>query len=308
MNQRRADVAAISPEVPQPPTKAQTASTRNGRRPPVSDKKVQANRENALKSTGPKTERGKYFSRTNALRHGLFSRFPADFALLGENPKEYETLLQELHDDYHPVGRAEELEVESMAKCWWRLRRAYRFENSSNRLSRQISDHSLSEAEESATKLMRRDEAVIGALERALEDIERTGEIPHKLKQDFFAMGPGYKELFEQYERSAQELLNYEPPGRIQLEFDRRRFIAVRTVLSCMAYRSYFSEFVVSDVRETILAQHVVPHPEVLERLLRYKTAIERSLDRSQQRLERLQNRRKERFQIDLGQVRATHD
>ena len=37
----------------------------------TSDRQIEANRRNALKSTGPKTEAGKRTSRCNAVRHGL---------------------------------------------------------------------------------------------------------------------------------------------------------------------------------------------------------------------------------------------
>jgi hypothetical protein len=37
----------------------------------ISYRQVEANRRNALKSTGPKTEAGKQASRCNAVRHGL---------------------------------------------------------------------------------------------------------------------------------------------------------------------------------------------------------------------------------------------
>ena len=41
---------------------------------PISERKVQANRANAKRSTGPRTEVGKAASRRNALKHGIFSR------------------------------------------------------------------------------------------------------------------------------------------------------------------------------------------------------------------------------------------
>ena len=37
----------------------------------ISNKKLEANRRNALKSTGPKTKEGKLFASQNALKHGL---------------------------------------------------------------------------------------------------------------------------------------------------------------------------------------------------------------------------------------------
>jgi hypothetical protein len=40
----------------------------------TSDKKAQTNRQNALKSTGPKTPEGKASVRHNALKHGLLAQ------------------------------------------------------------------------------------------------------------------------------------------------------------------------------------------------------------------------------------------
>ena len=44
---------------------------RHHRNPQTSLKQIEANRLNALKSTGPRTEVGKQRSRRNAWRHGL---------------------------------------------------------------------------------------------------------------------------------------------------------------------------------------------------------------------------------------------
>jgi hypothetical protein len=41
---------------------------------PISERKLRANRANAKRSTGPKTEAGKATSRRNALKHGILSR------------------------------------------------------------------------------------------------------------------------------------------------------------------------------------------------------------------------------------------
>jgi len=58
----------------------------------TSAKKAEANRQNALKSTGPKTPAGKAAVRLNALRHGLLSE---EILLPGED----EEALRELEED-----------------------------------------------------------------------------------------------------------------------------------------------------------------------------------------------------------------
>src|ERR1017187_5803450 len=90
----------------------------------ISQRKLKANRENARKSTGPKTPSGKASSRRNAITHGLFVRHITDFKALDENRQEYEDLLNGLWGQYQPDGRAEEVEVERIALCYWRQKRA----------------------------------------------------------------------------------------------------------------------------------------------------------------------------------------
>ena len=95
----------------------------------VSAAKLKANRKNAQRSTGPKTEVGKNHSRMNALKHGVLAS-----ALLvkkgggAEDASEFEELLCALNQDLAPVGRLEEMMVEKIAVCWWRQKRALRYE------------------------------------------------------------------------------------------------------------------------------------------------------------------------------------
>lgn len=98
----------------------------NEKKRTVSIRKIEANRRNALKSTGPKTLKGKVDSARNAVKHGLFSRQVMDFVSHGEDPTEYEETLNGLRAKYQPLGTAEELEVERIGLCWWRFKRAWR--------------------------------------------------------------------------------------------------------------------------------------------------------------------------------------
>jgi hypothetical protein len=93
----------------------------------TSEKRVQANRRNALKSTGPKTPEGKAAVRMNALKHGLLSE---DILLPGEDGEALQDLGERLRDELRPVGELEDLLVERIVACYWRLGRLGRVEAS----------------------------------------------------------------------------------------------------------------------------------------------------------------------------------
>ncbi len=86
----------------------------------ATDKQIQANRRNALRSTGPKTPQGKAAVRLNALRHGLRAR---GVLLPEENPEDYHQLCDDLESEWQPRNRTEQLLVEQMAAAQWKLAR-----------------------------------------------------------------------------------------------------------------------------------------------------------------------------------------
>jgi hypothetical protein len=91
----------------------------------TSDKKAEANRRNALKSTGPKTPEGKDAVRLNALRHGLLSQ---EILLRGEDEEALRELDEHLRKELQPVGELENLLVDRIISAYWRLRRLGRVE------------------------------------------------------------------------------------------------------------------------------------------------------------------------------------
>jgi hypothetical protein len=80
----------------------------------------QANRLNALKSTGPRTEKGKRISRRNALRHGLTAETVID-AL--EDSEDYQGFEAAIIADYDANTAVERELVLRLASLLWRLRR-----------------------------------------------------------------------------------------------------------------------------------------------------------------------------------------
>ena len=91
----------------------------------TSDKQIEANRRNALKSTGPKTPQGKDAARLNALSHGLLAQ---EILLRGEDKDALRELSEGLRLELQPVGELENLLVERITSLLWRLRRLARVE------------------------------------------------------------------------------------------------------------------------------------------------------------------------------------
>jgi len=84
-------------------------------------RRIDANRRNALRSTGPRTEAGKQQSRRNALRHGLTAE--TIIAAL-EDAEDYSAFEAAIIADYDAQSAVERELVLRLASLLWRLRRA----------------------------------------------------------------------------------------------------------------------------------------------------------------------------------------
>ena len=93
---------------------------------PATEAQVRANRENAQKSTGPKTEAGKARARMNALKHGMRSK--DGLVLPQEDPAELEARIELWIADWGPQNAIERELVERAARASWALERAERCE------------------------------------------------------------------------------------------------------------------------------------------------------------------------------------
>jgi hypothetical protein len=92
----------------------------------ASDRRTIANRLNAQKSTGPKTEDGKQRSKLNALRHGLTAETIINVL---EDPADYEAFEAEIRGDFRPRTATEHELINRLASLLWRLRRATAIES-----------------------------------------------------------------------------------------------------------------------------------------------------------------------------------
>jgi hypothetical protein len=142
------------------------AATTGGlsKKPPASARKIAANRRNASKSTGPRTQIGKRAVAKNALKHGFFSKcllIPGE-----EDPTEYQELSATLCEHYQPLDRFEELCIDKIAAWSWRLRRLLRCERGQIALA--LAEHSheieLSAADSEKLKLSALSSPLIDAI------------------------------------------------------------------------------------------------------------------------------------------------
>ena len=90
----------------------------------VTDKMRAANRANARKSTGPRTEQGKHNSRRNALRHGIFANQASPWGdALDESAADYQRFCRRYQKALQPRDDFEALLAADMARTQWRLER-----------------------------------------------------------------------------------------------------------------------------------------------------------------------------------------
>lgn len=83
-------------------------------------KQIEANRLNALKSTGPRTPEGKVRSRQNAVRHGLTAETVITTL---ENAADYQVFEATIFAEYQPRTASTRELVARLASVLWRLRR-----------------------------------------------------------------------------------------------------------------------------------------------------------------------------------------
>ncbi len=87
----------------------------------TSEAQINANRENAKKSTGPRTEEGKRTSRLNPIKHGMYCAASTLRQL--EGGKDFEILIESFRQDIRPHGALQEALVEQLASMHHRIRR-----------------------------------------------------------------------------------------------------------------------------------------------------------------------------------------
>jgi len=291
----------------------------------VSERKLQANRENAKKSTGPKTSRGKAYSRKNSLKHGLFLS-DLDELMEEEDPREFDAFYRRLRDEREPVGPSEEGVVWQIAICWLRLQRLWRYENAEQQSNMACVSR---EAEDEGYRLAisRTRRAELSLLQSAEQEIETSGQISPESMEEIF-QSASLRVLWPHYEASAEETAkkkrhelaikiaeNRKIPVSQAKRFLLRdpksvpeyvRFVALETVRE--ALRSV-KEGCWNNFQQRLRCQYQqqsIPGNHGVDKIIRYGNTFERQLIRAYDWLERLQRRRKGEPVLPLVSVPLT--
>ena len=128
--QQPATTASPDPEspkvegIPEPGAPFPSLSSMTPKPQPLSESRLKANRENAQRSTGAKTESGRTASSQNRTVHGL-ARHNGNFKLLpAEDPAGFEALNTSLFAEHQPCTETEFILVREMAESHWLAKRS----------------------------------------------------------------------------------------------------------------------------------------------------------------------------------------
>jgi hypothetical protein len=280
----------------------------------TSERRKRANRENARRSTGPRTVEGKEAVRMNALQHG----FCASEILIRkgdgkEDATEFEELLNALKADLAPVGVLESMLVERILTAFWRLRRIARFETGAVRAN--LDDASLKhakrrlEAYKTAVFYLRNQgdrehlyessagvRYLIRILQKVHDELISTGFIAPVLAQECIKFFPGHDLSKKCPEFVSDRSPTATGPGVDGEVLDGQRVDFLEELdYEVLRLKSHLESV---ESRETLqderhMAVSGVPSREAIDLICRYETTVERQLFRTLAELERLQRRRK---------------
>ena len=277
----------------------------------MSLKQIAANRRNAQKSTGPKTPNGRAVSKMNAFKHGILSK---EVLVRGrqikESGREFDALRQRFWEDWNPVGATEEMLVDQIVTTYWRLRRALKAEAGEIALSvdeghwnRKHEDPALRWVlwESFGDPVYAMGNSVLGnfILENQLKEVrasvEQEGELTEAAIQSVVYHGKPYS-LTEDLEKLRSQL-QQNPEG---LEPSALRAKQKEQALACLDRQLRSISWAKSDCEEheekeeeARQAAAGLPSTEVLDKIMRYVTKLERQLFCLMNQLERLQRRRR---------------
>ena len=274
----------------------------------TTDKQAEANRRNAEKATGPKTEEGKAIAKLNAIKHGILSEAVLITKGGGQERKEaYLVLYNGLRDYFQPQGTMEDTLVEQIVVTLWRKRRVLRFELGC--LRKQLDDcrKTVEEPDEDE------DEYSSHIPKTARERLAAAKKRLASHQQEKQYLQEGYdilsdeevKNWADSYFRLAEQRgIEAEEPHQVRdkLKAEGLTEDQIRQALTEVhqaeidkaqaEIKALEAEAALELEREALLAS-LPEHGWQLDKIIRYEASLDRQLYKAINQLERLQRRRK---------------
>ena len=135
----------------------------------TSERQAEANRQNAQKSTGPRTPAGKAVVALNGIKHGLLSR---ESLIKGESEAELVDFGKLLRAKLAPVGELELLFADRVISTAWRLRRLVAVETMVFNRGHSV-DYVFNNSRETMGVLSRYEVTLERSLYKALHELQR---------------------------------------------------------------------------------------------------------------------------------------
>ena len=266
----------------------------------ISVNRIEANRMNARKSTGPKSAEGKAMSRMNAFKHGLLAREVVARGFRdGEQRSKFQALHQMYREHLEPVGPLEEMMVERIVTAYWRLHRVLIAERGEILRSLEEAKH-VNPVEDPRRLLL-----TLGRLPWAHDAANEVCAVRNSVRKEGELTEPMLARLLKVLEgrecmitslQKAQEV----PPADAEglsaeaLKAKRRerllKFLDEQLVC-CEAGLQEIGELHVWNKRVRLDAS-LMPGQKIVDKLLRYEARLERQMYRAMNQLERLQRLR----------------
>jgi hypothetical protein len=291
----------------------------------ISEKQLAANRENAQVSTGPKTDEGKAVVAQNARKHGIFCRITES----GEERTAYEEMQAGLVEGLQPVGQMEHLLVEKIGVDQFRLGRLLAYEAGAVRIeARKLQGNMESSHGRSRQKywdsdvrepvplefMKYTDEITDADIAAQTALIVRFRDQEHPLDDDDRALQFVYRtRVDEDRQRRRTDRGSTEPVVKLDkpLPLDwREQAKACFGRLNASQKGRLRSEILpheeqvleemkaVKHVREMVVEHmplHLLPPDDKMDKILKYETALQRSIGRNMELLQKLQAARAKR-------------
>ena len=274
----------------------------------LSLQKLSANRKNAQLSTGPKTEAGKAKSALNAVKHGIFTKECLK-DISDEEARDYETLRLGIFESLKPKDQMQAILCDKVTIDVWRLRKVLAFEQGAMQLE------TLKLDSDSWVELSRR-EVLVGHLESYKSELENLNQLKNLINNGALnslseISGEIYELLFEVIQRVKQRFpeiyekveIDYLHECENLRDFCEQNDIEIETFKQDLLDRienklrsgsnmpDYYKNSIQKFDHKHSIYESVaqLPSAENTDKVIRYETHLQRSIEKNLRLLRSLQ-------------------